>query len=168
MFILGTIGFAAASALGGIAPNAAVLIVARVLQGAAGALLTTGSLSLLRSTFGDASGRAIGIWTTGTGVVSLAGPPLGGALVEWASWRWIFFLNLPLAAGAVYFAWLGRGAGSQHQETSSRLDIIGAALAGVGIGFVTYGLVQAGEQGFADVAWAFAVGVAALGSLPPP
>ncbi len=164
MFILGTIGFAAASALGGIAPNAAVLIVARVLQGAAGALLTTGSLSLLRTTFGDASGRAIGIWTTGTGVVSLAGPPLGGALVEWASWRWIFFLNLPLAAGAVYFAWLGRGASSQHQEISSRLDITGAALAGVGIGFVTYGLVQAGEQGFADVAWAFALGVAALAS----
>lgn len=162
MFMLGTIGFAAASALGGIAPNAAVLLVARVLQGAAGALLTTGSLSLLRSTFGDASGRAIGIWTTGTGVVSLAGPPLGGALVEWVSWRWIFFLNLPLAAGAVYLAWLGRGARSQHQEASSRLDIPGAALAGLGIGFVTYGLVEAGEQGFSDVAWAFAVGVAAL------
>ena len=162
MFILGAIGFAAASALGGIAPNAAVLIVARVLQGAAGALLTTGSLSLLRSTFGDASGRAIGIWTTGTGVVSLAGPLLGGALVEWASWRWIFFLNLPLAAGALYSAWLGRHAGSQHQETPSRLDIAGAALAGVGIGCVIYGLVQAGEQGFLDVAWAFAVGIAAL------
>jgi EmrB/QacA subfamily drug resistance transporter len=162
MFMLGTIGFAAASALGGIAPEPAVLIVARVLQGAAGALLTTGSLSLLRSTFGEESGRAIGIWTTGTGVVSLAGPPLGGALVEWASWRWLFFLNLPLAAAAVCFAWLGRGARSQHQEPSSRLDIVGAALVGIGLGFVTYGLVQAGDQGFAAVAWAFAVGVASL------
>jgi EmrB/QacA subfamily drug resistance transporter len=162
MFMLGTIGFAAASVLGGIAPNAAVLLIARVLQGAAGALLTTGSLSLLRSTFGDASGRAIGIWTTGTGVVSLAGPPLGGALVEWVSWRWIFFLNLPLAVAAVYFAWLGRSARTQHQEASSRLDVLGAALAGLGIGFVTYGLVEAGEQGFVAVASTFAVGVAAL------
>jgi EmrB/QacA subfamily drug resistance transporter len=162
MFILGTIGFAAASALGGIAPNAAVLVVARVLQGAAGALLTTGSLSLLRSTFGHASGRAIGIWTTGTGLAILAGPLLGGALVEWASWRWIFFLNLPLAAGAFCFAWLGRGVSPQHPETSSRIDLPGATLAGAGIGFLIYGLVQAGERGFVAVAWPFAVGVAAL------
>ena len=162
MFILGTLGFAAASVLGGIAPSAAVLIIARVLQGAAGALLTTGSLSLLRSTFGEESGRAIGIWTTGTGVVSLAGPPLGGALVEWASWRWLFFLNLPLAAGAVYFAWLGRAARSHHQGPSSRLDITGAALVGIGLGFVTYALVEAGDEGFSAVAWALAVGVASL------
>jgi EmrB/QacA subfamily drug resistance transporter len=163
MFMLGTIGFAAASALGGIAPNAAVLIFARVLQGAGGALLTTGSLSLLRSTFGEQSGRAIGIWTAGTGAVSLAGPPLGGALVEWASWRWIFYLNVPLAIGAVCFAWLGRGAATRREEPSSRLDIVGAALVALALGFVTYGLVQAGEQGFAAAGWAFALGAAALG-----
>jgi EmrB/QacA subfamily drug resistance transporter len=162
MFMLGTVGFAAASALGGIAPTAAVLLVARVLQGAAGALLTTGSLSLLRTTFGEASGRAIGIWTAGTGAVSLAGPPLGGALVEWASWRWIFYLNVPLAVGAVYFAWLGRGAAPRGKETSSRLDVAGAALVAAAFGFITYGLVQAGEQGFAAVAWAFGLGAAAL------
>jgi EmrB/QacA subfamily drug resistance transporter len=163
MFILGALGFAAASALGGIAPSAAVLLVARVLQGAAGALLTTGSLSLLRSTFGEASGRAIGIWTAGTGAVSLAGPPLGGALVEWASWRWIFYLNVPLAVGAVYFAWLGRGAATRGEQTTSRLDVVGAALAAVAFGFITYGLVQAGEQDFAAVGWAFALGAASLG-----
>jgi EmrB/QacA subfamily drug resistance transporter len=163
MFVLGTVGFAAASALGGIAPNADVLLVARVLQGAAGALLTTGSLSLLRSTFGAASGRAIGIWTAGTGAVSLAGPPLGGALVEWASWRWIFFLNVPLAAGAVYFAWLGRGAATRGEQTTSRLDILGAALVAVALGFLTYGLVQAGDQGFLAAGWAFGLGAAALG-----
>jgi EmrB/QacA subfamily drug resistance transporter len=162
MFILGTIGFAIASVLGGLAPNAAVLIVARVLQGAGGALLTTGSLSLLRSTFGDRSGRAIGIWTTGTGVVSLAGPPLGGALIEWASWRWLFFLNLPFAVGAVYFAWLGRRASSSRRSASSRIDIASAALVGVGVGFVTYGLVNVGEQGFPAMSWAFGVGIAGL------
>jgi EmrB/QacA subfamily drug resistance transporter len=162
MFMLGTIAFALASALAGIAPTAAVLIAARILQGAAGALLTTGSLSLLRSTFGEASGRAIGIWTAGTGAVSLAGPPLGGALVEWASWRWIFFINIPLAVGAVYFAWLGRGAGFHPAATSSRLDVLGATLAAFGIGFVTYGLVEAGEQTFGAAAWAFALGAVAL------
>jgi EmrB/QacA subfamily drug resistance transporter len=162
MFMVGATAFAVASALGGIAPSAAVLIVARVLQGAAGALLTTGSLSLLRSTFGAASGRAIGIWTAGTGAVSLAGPPLGGALVEWASWRWIFYLNLPLALGAVYLAWLGRGASTRREATHERLDVLGAALVALGLGFVTYGIVQAGEQGFAAIAWAFAIGGVAL------
>jgi EmrB/QacA subfamily drug resistance transporter len=163
MFVLGVVGFAFASALAGIAPNAAVLIVARVLQGAAGALLTTGSLSLLRSTFGEESGRAIGIWTAGTGAVSLAGPPLGGALVEWASWRWIFYLNTPLALGAVYFAWLGRAASTRREAVHSRLDVVGAALVAVALGFVTYGLVQGSEQGFASGVWTFAVGAAALG-----
>jgi EmrB/QacA subfamily drug resistance transporter len=163
MFMLGTVAFAVASALAGVAPNAPVLLAARVLQGAAGALLTTGSLSLLRSTFGEHSGRAIGIWTAGTGAVSLAGPPLGGALVEWASWRWIFYINIPLAAGAVYFAWLGRGASTQRAVTTSRLDVLGAALAAVGIGFLTYGLVEGSEQTFRAVAWAFAVGGVGLG-----
>jgi EmrB/QacA subfamily drug resistance transporter len=162
MFMLGTVAFAVASALAGLAPNAAVLIAARIFQGAAGALLTTGSLSLLRSTFGGASGRAIGIWTAGTGAVSLAGPPLGGALVEWASWRWIFFINIPLAIGAVYFAWLGRGAGFHRAASSSRLDVLGATLAAFGIGFVTYGLVEGGEQTFGAVAWAFALGAVGL------
>jgi EmrB/QacA subfamily drug resistance transporter len=158
MFMVGATGFALASALGGLAPSALLLIVARVLQGAAGALLTTGSLSLLRSTFGEESGRAIGIWTAGTGAVSLAGPPLGGALVEWASWRWIFYLNLPLALGAVYLAWLGRGASTRREATPARLDVLGAALVALGLGLVTYGIVQGGEHGFAAVAWAFAFG----------
>jgi EmrB/QacA subfamily drug resistance transporter len=162
MFMVGATGFAVASALGGLAPSASVLIVARVLQGAAGALLTTGSLSLLRSTFADESGRAIGIWTAGTGAVSLAGPPIGGALVEWASWRWIFYLNLPLALGAVYLAWLGRGASTRREAAPARLDVLGAALVALGLGFVTYGIVQGGEQGFAAIAWAFALGGVAL------
>lgn len=164
MFMLGTVAFAAASALAGIAPTAAVLLAARVLQGAAGALLTTGSLSLLRSTFGEASGRAIGIWTAGTGAVSLAGPPLGGALVEWASWRWIFYINIPLAIGAVCFAWLGRGRSARGTAMPARLDVLGASLAAVGIGFVTYGLVEGGERGFIAVAWSFAVGGIGLGA----
>ena len=164
MFIAGTAGFALASSLGGIAPNAAVLILARILQGAAGALLTTGSLSLLRSTFGSESGRAIGIWATGTGAVSLGGPPLGGALVEWASWRWIFFLNVPLAIVAISLAWVAHRGITRPEAPRSKLDVLGAGLVALGIGSLTYGLVQGGEQGFADVAWAFLLAGASLGA----
>jgi EmrB/QacA subfamily drug resistance transporter len=163
MFIAGTAGFALASSLGGIAPSAAVLILARILQGAAGALLTTGSLSLLRSTFGDDSGRAIGIWATGTGAVGLGGPPLGGALVEWASWRWIFFLNVPLAIVAISLAWVAHRGTTRPKTSSSKLDVLGAGLVALGIGTLTYGLVQGGEQGFADVAWTFLLAGASLG-----
>jgi EmrB/QacA subfamily drug resistance transporter len=163
MFIVGTAGFALASSLGGLAPGAAVLVLARILQGAAGALLTTGSLSLLRSTFGHESGRAIGIWATGTGAVGLGGPPLGGALVEWASWRWIFFLNVPLAIVAIALAWVAHRGTTHPEAPSSRLDVLGAGLVAVGIGSLTYGLVQGGEQGFGDVAWAFLLAGACLG-----
>jgi EmrB/QacA subfamily drug resistance transporter len=164
MFIAGTAGFALASSLAGIAPSAAVLILARILQGAAGALLTTGSLSLLRSTFGGESGRAIGIWATGTGAVSLGGPPLGGALVEWASWRWIFFLNVPLALVAISLAWVAHRGIIRPEAPRSKLDVLGAGLVALGIGSLTYGLVQAGEDGFADVAWAFLLAGASLGA----
>jgi EmrB/QacA subfamily drug resistance transporter len=157
MFIAGTIGFALASAVAGAAPNAPVLIVGRVLQGATGALLTTGSLALLRQTFGKESGRAIGLWTAGTGAVSLGGPPLGGALIEFASWRWIFYLNVPLALAAVVLARLGSEERVPPKATTAALDIPGAALAAVGLGFLTYALVEGGEQGFASVGWAFAV-----------
>ena len=162
MFMTGVVGFALASALAGAAPSERVLLVARILQGAAGALLTTGSLSLLRTTFAEESGRAIGLWTAGTGAVSLAGPPLGGALVEFASWRWVFYLNLPLAAGAVVLAWLGRSAVVDQRRPDSRLDVIGAALAAIGVASLTYALVQGGERGFGGVIWAFAVAAVAV------
>ena len=109
MFIAGAAGFALASLLAGAAPNEAVLILARALQGVAGAFLTTNSLALLRGAYGADAGRAIGLWTSFTSVATILGPPAGGALVEWVSWRWIFLLNLPLAAAAVFLALLGRG-----------------------------------------------------------
>src|SRR5207237_3971111 len=85
-----------------------VLIAARALQGVAGAFLTTNSLALLREVYGHESGRAVGLWTSLTGVATVAAPPLGGVIVEWISWRWIFFINLPLAALTVFAAMRGR------------------------------------------------------------
>lgn len=94
--------------------------------------------------------------------MSLGGPPLGGALVEWASWRCIFFLNVPLAVTAVTLAWVGQRASARLEEPRSRLDVFGAGLVALGIGSLAYGLVQGGEEGFADVAWSFPLAGAAL------
>ena len=162
-FTWGVVAFAAASALAGAAPNAAVLILARALQGVGGAFLTTNSLALLRATYEDQAGRAIGLWTAWTSVATVAGPPAGGALVEWASWRWIFFLNLPLAVATIVLARLGT-CDERGQLRAGHLDLPGSALAAVGFGSLTYGMVEGADQSFGDVWWAFAVAAAALGS----
>ena len=161
VFIWGAVGFAAASVLAGFAPNETVLIVARALQGVAGAFLTTNSLALLRATFGKDSGRAIGLWTSLTGVATIAGPPVGGALVEWVSWRWIFFINLPLAAGAVLLARAGR-CEEQADVRVGRLDVPGAAAAAIAFGSITYAVVEGADKGFGQVWWAFALAVVAF------
>ena len=157
VFIWGTAGFAVASLLAGAAPNEAVLILARTLQGVAGAFLTTNSLALLRGAYGAEAGRAIGLWTSFTSVATILGPPAGGALVEWVSWRWIFLLNLPLAAAAVVLALLGREEAPAPARTG-RLDLPGAALAATGFGLLTYGLVEGADRGFGELWWAFVGG----------
>ena len=157
----GVAGFAVASALAGAAPDEAVLIVARTLQGVAGAFVTTNSLALLRATYGPDSGRAIGLWTSFTGIVTVAGPATGGALVEWVSWRWIFFLNLPLAVATIVLARAGR-CREQMRVQSGNLDLVGAGTAAIGFGTLTYGVVEGAENGFASVWWALAVSAAAF------
>ena len=161
VFVWGAAGFAAASLLAGAAPNEAVLILARTLQGVAGAFLTTNSLALLRGAYGADAGRAIGLWTAFTSVATILGPPAGGALVEWVSWRWIFLLNLPLAAAAVVLALLGREEAPAPARTG-RLDLPGAALAATGFGLLTYGLVEGADRGFGGLWWAFVGAAAAL------
>jgi EmrB/QacA subfamily drug resistance transporter len=160
-FAWGVVGFAGASAIAGFAPNEAVLIVARALQGVAGAFLTTNSLALLRATFGSESGRAVGLWTSLTGVATTAGPPAGGALVEWVSWRWIFLINLPLAAVTVVLARAGR-CEERVVVRTGRLDIPGAAAAAVAFGTITYGVVEGADHGFGSVWWELVVAAVAI------
>ena len=162
-FMAGAAGFALASLLAAAAPNGELLIFARALQGVAGAFLTTNSLALLRSVYGDEAGRAIGLWTSLTSVAGIAGPPLGGALVEWVSWRWIFLINLPLAVVTVALAHVGR-CDERAQLRVGRLDVAGAALAAGGFGTLTYGLVEGAERGFGALWWAFAAAAALLGT----
>ncbi|MGZ8694940.1 MAG: MFS transporter [Gaiellaceae bacterium] len=161
VFMVAVAGFALASLLAAVAPNGGVLIAARLLQGIAGAFVTTNSLALLRETYGKEAGRAIGLWTSFTGIVTIAGPPVGGALVEWASWRWIFLLNLPFAAATVWFARAGR-CRKQAATRVGRLDLPGAALIAVGVGSLTYALVEGADRGFAGYSWLFLVSGVAL------
>jgi EmrB/QacA subfamily drug resistance transporter len=160
-FVVGVAGFAVASLLAAVAPNGAFLIAARALQGVFGAFLTVNSLALLREVYGAESGRAIGLWTAFTSVATVAGPPAGGALVEWISWRWIFFINLPLAAVAVLLALAGRSPERAEQRVG-RLDVPGAALAAIGFGSLTYAMVEGADDGFADYWWAFLVAAVSL------
>jgi EmrB/QacA subfamily drug resistance transporter len=160
-FVVGVAGFAIASLLAAVAPNGGFLIAARALQGVFGAFLTVNSLALLREVYGSESGRAIGLWTSLTSVATVAGPPAGGAIVEWVSWRWIFFINLPLAGVAVLLALAGR-APERAEQRVGRLDLPGAALAAIGFGFLTYAMVEGADEGFADYWWAFLVAAVSL------
>ena len=125
--------------------------------------MTTNSLALLRATYGAEAGRAVGLWTALTGVAMIAGPPVGGALVEWASWRWVFFINLPIAAVALLLARAGRCRETAHGNVG-RLDLGGALSIAVGLGLLTFGLVQGPESGFGELWWAFAGAALAFAS----
>jgi EmrB/QacA subfamily drug resistance transporter len=164
VFVIGVIWFAVASLLCGIAPSAEALIAARALQGIGGALLTPGSLAIIEASFrAEDRGPAIGAWSGLGGVTAAIGPFVGGWLVQAASWRWIFLINLPLAVVVVWVA-------QRHvPETSDPsvgrgLDYTGAALAAVGLAGVVYALTDGPGLGWTSprILLAGVVGVAAL------
>jgi EmrB/QacA subfamily drug resistance transporter len=164
VFVIGVVWFAAASLLCGLSPNIETLIGARALQGIGGALLTPGSLAILQSSFRpEDRARAIGAWSGLAGIAGAAGPFLGGYLVEVASWRWIFLINLPFAVVVVYAA--VRHVPESRDPTASRhVDVTGAALGALGLGALTDGLIAWQDRGLgsASVLLALAVGLAAL------
>ncbi len=132
--------FALASVVCGLAPNVAVLVAARCLQGVGGALATPGSLALITANYdGTARGRAIGTWSGFSAITSAIGPLIGGWLVQVGSWRWIFFINIPLAA--LTLAVLLRVRESRDASASHHIDFPGASLATLGLGALVYGLI---------------------------
>ena len=148
IFNIGVIWFAAASVLCAVAPNADILIAARVIQGIGGALLTPGSLAIIEATFyPEDRGRAIGAWSALGGVAAAIGPLLGGWLIEAVSWRAIFFINLPIAAFVVWGA--ERHVPESRDPTiTGRLDFPGSALASLALAGLTFTVIQAPVDGF--------------------
>lgn len=155
---IGLLGFGAASLAIAAAPTPEILIVARGVQGVAGALLVPSSLALITSTFRDAAqARAIGIWTAMTTAAMLIGPVLGGAFVDLASWRLAFLINvLPIAATLWLLAALGR---TDVRRPGARIDWAGAALCTVGLGGMVFALIEEPNLGWSSpVIWAPFVG----------
>lgn len=151
VFVVGTVWFAAASALCGLAPSADTLVGARALQGVGAALLTPGSLALLETAFVEEDrARAIGAWSGLGGVATAIGPFVGGWLVGAASWRWVFFLNLPLAAAVV--AASRRVPESRDPTATGGVDLTGTVLVSVGLAGVVAGLTRVAGVGWASPA----------------
>ena len=139
--------FALASLLCGLAPTPEALIGARVLQGVGGALLTPGSLAILQAVFAPADrGRAIGAWSGLGSIAAAVGPFLGGALVDHVSWRWIFWVNLPLAVATIV---VSRHAVPETRDPAAhaRFDVLGAVLAVAALGATTYALIESARPG---------------------
>jgi EmrB/QacA subfamily drug resistance transporter len=161
VFVTGVAWFALASALCGLAPGIGVLIAARALQGIGGALLTPGSLAIIQATFvPDDRPRAIGAWSGLGGVAGAVGPFLGGWIIGAAGWRWIFLINLPLAA--VVMAVAVRHVPETSDPTShGRFDWSGALLAALSLAGITYALIEAPGHGLSRVVPIAAAGVLA-------
>lgn len=149
-FLLGLVIFTMASIACGLAPNPGALIAARAIQGIGGALLVPGSLAMIKASIArQDSGRAIGLWAGLSGVTTAIGPLVGGYLVGAVSWRLIFFINVPLAV-VTFFATIGHMPESRDPEASKHLDLLGAALTVIGLGGVTYGLIQGPASGWTN------------------
>ena len=147
IFLLGTAIFAVSSVLCGIAPSVHVLILSRSVQGIGAALLVPGSLSIISSTFDEKSrGKAIGTWSGFTAITTAVGPVLGGWLVEHASWRWVFFINIPLALAVIGIS-LWRIPESRS-AVKSRLDWVGAILVTLGLGNLVFGFLESTSLGW--------------------
>lgn len=145
---LGLLGFGIASLLCAIAPSSEFLIAARALQGVAGALLVPSSLALIIATFsGTAQGKAIGSWTAWTGIAFVIGPLLGGILVDSASWRWIFAINILPIAITLYLL-KGVHVSKVEAKPKASVDFFGAALCAIGLGGPVFALIEQPRYGW--------------------
>jgi EmrB/QacA subfamily drug resistance transporter len=167
VFGFGLLAFGATSAACGLAPTMEWLILFRLLQGAAGAFLVPGALSIITATFsGEERGRAIGLWAAATAALTTLGPLVGGLLIQAISWRAAFLVNLPLVLVAVLA--LRQVPESRDEQASGQVDWLGAMVAIVAVGGLAFGLTRGQEQHWQDpVAFAaLAIGAVALVAFP--
>ncbi|MGA8746600.1 MAG: DHA2 family efflux MFS transporter permease subunit, partial [Solirubrobacterales bacterium] len=150
MFTAGLLAFGVTSILCALAPSAGFLIGARALQGIAGALLVPGSLAIVAATFeGESRGRAVGTWTAWTGIATVIGPAGGGALIGLASWRAIFWVNIPLIAATVVLT-LRAVAESRDPDAFAGIDWLGIVLSAAGLGGPVFALIEEPAHGWSD------------------
>jgi len=148
VFTAGTVLFALASIGCGVAPGAYSLIAARAAQGVGAALLVPGSLSLISAAYANPTERAkaIGTWSAFSAITASVGPVAGGWVVSHASWRWLFFFNIPIAAVVVAISAL-RVDETRDESADQRMDWLGATLVTVGLGLIVFGLLDSSRVG---------------------
>jgi EmrB/QacA subfamily drug resistance transporter len=167
-FLMGLVGFGVTSVLCGLAPSMELLVLFRILQGAAGALLVPGSLALLTANFsGEEQGRAFGTWAGASSATTLLGPMISGLLVDTFSWRAAFLINVPLVIVAVWATWR-HVPESRDEQASSNFDWLGAAVVAVAVGGLAFGTIYEQQRAWRDPAgyFALAAGVVATIALP--
>lgn len=148
LFTIGLIGFGATSILCAAAPTTELLIAGRALQGITGGLLVPGSLAILAASFhGSERGRSVGLWTAWSGIATVAGPAGGGLLITTLSWRWVFWVNVPLVLVTV---WLSRRVvpESFDSEASRDIDYVGIGLSAAGLSGFVFALIQQPTHGW--------------------
>ena len=149
VFVIGVALFALASAACGFAADIRQLIAARALQGLGAALLVPGSLAIISSSFSEEErGRVIGTWSGFSAITASIGPVIGGWLIEHASWRAVFFINLPIALIVILISL--RHVMENSDKDNTRVDWLGAILAALGLGALVYGLIESSRLGFTD------------------
>jgi EmrB/QacA subfamily drug resistance transporter len=164
IYTLGVLVFSLSSVWCGLSPNINQLIIARAVQGIGGALLVPGSLAIISASFDEQRrGQAIGTWSGFTSVTSVIGPVLGGWLIQVASWRWVFFINIPLAVVVLLTVFI-HVPESRHEGETGGLDWWGALLITVGLAGIVYGLTEASALGWGNplVLATLVVGILAL------
>ncbi len=168
MFVMGLGGFLITSLLCGLAPNLELLVLFRVLQGVAGALLVPGSLALITVTFsGEAQGRAFGLWAAASAGTTILGPFVGGILVDSISWRAAFLINVPLLIVALW-ATVAFVQESRAEGATSRFDWLGAFVVALAVGGLSFGTIYGQQREWKDPAGFAMLAVGALATIALP
>ena len=162
VFALGVVGFGVTSLACALAPTIETLVLARALHGVAGAALTPAALAVIVANFPpDERGKAVGAWTAWGGIGTVLGPLIGGQLVDGASWRWIFAINVPIVIVTLILI-LRVVPEGRERDPDARVDVVGAALCAFGLAGMTFGLIEQPLHGWVDPMVALPIAVGAL------
>ena len=164
MFSLGLAGFLVTSVMCGFAPNMEMLILFRILQGATGALVVPGSLAIITSSFeGEQQGRAFGLWAGASAATTIAGPFVGGLLVNSISWRAAFFINVPFLLIALFA--MRKAPESRDEQSTGRFDWLGSLVVALAVGGLAFGTIRGQQTNWQGVEAFVALGVGAVSAI---